>query len=81
MNIVNCSENVKNPPVLVVLLSKLESASFADECRYEIRNFGRHICCIFVRNGIDSKEYFWSRKDLSMFSDDICILENKLKNI
>ena len=61
MIIVNSSVNVKISTEyqtdLELLLSKLELASFADECRYEIKNFGRRFCCIFVTNGQYSKEY------------------------
>lgn len=81
IDIINCTLNVKSPLIVQVFLSKIESASFADECRYELRNFGRHFCCVFVSNGIDLKEYSWSRKDLSILAEDMSILENELKNM
>jgi len=81
MKIVNCSGNMEIPAELKALLSKLESASFADECRYKLSNYGRRFCCIFIRAEQYSKEGCWHVKDLSKLMDNISILEDQSKEI
>lgn len=81
MEIVNCSGNMKKAPGLDALLSQLESASFADECRYVLKDCGRRFCCIFVRNGRYLKECCWHVKHLLTLTNDINILENKSKEM
>lgn len=81
MKIVNCSGDVKTTAGLDALLSRLESASFADECRYELRDYGRRFCCIFIRNEQYSKECCWHVKHLFTLANDISILESKSKEI
>lgn len=85
MKIVNFSENdklsTKQKVELELLFSKLESASFADECRYNIKDFQRQFCCTFIRNEQYSKACCWHVKDLSMLANNINILVNKSKEI
>jgi len=81
MKIVNYSEITKMPDALETLLSKLKSASFADECRYRIADYGRRFCCIFVKDEQYSKEYSCHVKYLSTLVNDISILEGKSKDI
>lgn len=81
MKITDCSNNTKIIDGLDTLLIILETATFADECRYEIRSYGRHFYCKFVTNGLYSEECFWHVKYLKELANDISILENKSKII
>lgn len=85
MKIVNLSENVelsmKHKVDLELLLLKLESASFSDECRYKLKDFGRRFYCVFIKNDQYSKKCYWHIKHLSTLANDINILESKSNQI
>lgn len=81
MKTVDYSVNMKLSPryeaELKILLSKLKSASFADEFRYAFKDFGRRFCCIFVKKNSFSDEFCWHVKHLAKLSNNIEILKNK----